>query len=172
MVFKRDALELFLISLLALFLELVIIRWLSTEVRIFAYFKNLALMAAFLGFGAGCILHRHSERMFYTWFPKLCVYLLLIIVLAPMIRITHVIFVDPRQYFLLGSGLGDHNTISAPSFLQTLKALAVIVGLYFFVVAVFAALCTKLGELLNRVKPLTGYSINVFGSLCGVVLFS
>ena len=53
---KRDAFELVLISLLALFLELAIIRWLSTEVRIFAYFKNFALMASFLG-----IRHRLSS---------------------------------------------------------------------------------------------------------------
>jgi SAM-dependent methyltransferase len=171
-VLRKDALDLFLISLLALFLELAVIRWLSTEVRIFAYFKNLPLMAAFLGFGVGCFLYQRSERLFYAWFPKLCVYLILIIALAPMIGITHVIFVDPRQYFLLGTGLGDHAESSAPSLLQTLKALLVIVGLYFFVVLVFAALCTKMGELLNRMKPLTGYSINVFGSLCGVVLFS
>ena len=169
---KRDAFELVLISLLALFLELAIIRWLSTEVRIFAYFKNFALMASFLGFGTGCLLHQHSERMFYTWFPKLCIYLTLIIALAPLIGITHVIFVDPREFFLLGSGLGDHEAASAPSILQTLKALMVIVSLYFMVVAVFACLCTKLGELLNRFKPLTGYSLNVLGSLSGVFLFS
>jgi len=169
---KRDAFELVLISLLALFLELAIIRWLSTEVRIFAYFKNFALMASFLGFGTGCLLHQHSERMFYTWFPKLCIYLTLIIALAPLIGITHVIFVDPREFFLLGSGLGDHEAASAPSIFETLKALIVIVSLYFMVVAVFACLCTKLGELLNRFKPLTGYSLNVLGSLSGVFLFS
>src|SRR5439155_1750592 len=50
--------------------------------------------------------------------------------------------------------------------------LIVIVSLYFMVVAVFACLCTKLGELLNRFKPLTGYSLNVLGSLSGVFLFS
>lgn len=172
MVVKKNALDLFLISLLALFLELAVIRWLSTEVRIFAYFKNLPLMAAFLGFGVGCFLHRYSELLFYRWFPRLCVYLLLIITLAPMLGITHVIFVDPRQFFILGAGLGDHSENSAPSLLQTLKALSVIVCLYFLVMAVFTALCSKLGELLNRHKPLVGYSINVLGSLCGVVLFS
>lgn len=172
MVVRKDAFDLFLISFLALFLELAIIRWLSTEIRIFAYFKNLPLMAAFLGFGVGCFLHRRYESLFYTWFPRLSVALILLIALAPKIGITHVIFVDPRQFFLLGMGLGDHASSSAPSLLQTLKALTVIVGLYLLVVAVFAALCSKLGELLNRTKPLIGYSINVLGSLCGVILFS
>lgn len=172
MALKKDALELFLISVLALFLELVVIRWLATEVRIFAYFKNLPLMAAFLGFGIGCFLHQRADKLFYIWFPRLCVYLVLIVALAPLIGITHVIFVDPRQFFILGVGLGDHAESSAPSLWLTVKALSVIVFLYFLVVAVFAALCTKLGELLNRTKPLAGYSLNVFGSLCGVALFS
>jgi SAM-dependent methyltransferase len=172
MVVKKDSLELFLISFLALFLELAIIRWLSTEVRIFAYFKNLPLMAAFLGFGVGCYLHKRSDRLFYFWFPIIFACLVLVITLAPIIGITHVIFVDPRQYFLLGTGLGDHATQSAPSLYQTIKALSVIICLYFMVMAVFATLCSKLGELINRTAPLTGYSINVLGSLCGVGLFS
>lgn len=46
--------ELFLISFLALYAELVVIRWLASEVRVFAYFKNLPLMASFLGLGLGC----------------------------------------------------------------------------------------------------------------------
>ena len=33
---------LFLISFLGLFMELAVIRWLSGEIRIFAYFQNLA----------------------------------------------------------------------------------------------------------------------------------
>ena len=37
---KRKAFDLFWISFLGLFLEMLIIRWLSTEFRLFAYFKN------------------------------------------------------------------------------------------------------------------------------------
>ena len=40
----RDVLLLFLASSLALYFELVIIRYLSTEIRVFAYLKNLALI--------------------------------------------------------------------------------------------------------------------------------
>ena len=40
--------ELFLLSFLALYYELVAIRWLASEVRVFAYFKNLPLLASFL----------------------------------------------------------------------------------------------------------------------------
>ena len=49
----RDLLLLFLGSFLALYFELVIIRYLSTEIRVFAYLKNLALIASFFGIGFG-----------------------------------------------------------------------------------------------------------------------
>lgn len=45
---KKNSWELLLINWISLFLELAIIRRLSAEVRIFAYFKNLPLMAAIL----------------------------------------------------------------------------------------------------------------------------
>ena len=46
--------RLLLVSIAALFLEIVLIRWLGTEVKIFAFFQNLSLMVCFLGFGVGC----------------------------------------------------------------------------------------------------------------------
>jgi spermidine synthase len=46
--------RLILISSAALYLEIVLIRWLGTEVKIFAFFQNLTLLVCFLGFGVGC----------------------------------------------------------------------------------------------------------------------
>jgi len=167
----KNSWELMLISFIALFLELAIIRWLSAEIRIFAYFKNLPLMAAYLGFGIGFLLHEQSDRGF-QWFPRFVYYLVLIIGAAAGLGITHVIFVDPRKYFLLGLGFGDHAVQSIPSLVQTIKALLVIVSLFFLVMATFAALTSKVGALLNKERPLTGYSINVAGSLLGILAFS
>src|ERR1022692_1843126 len=53
---------LFLASALTLFAELALIRWIATEVRVFAYVKNLALLLCFLGFGLGCALARQRPR--------------------------------------------------------------------------------------------------------------
>src|ERR1700719_3465853 len=47
---------LFLASFVTLYFELVVIRYLSTEIRIFAYLKNLTLIASFFGIGLGMIL--------------------------------------------------------------------------------------------------------------------
>jgi hypothetical protein len=171
MTIKRQDLELFLLSLIALFLELAVIRWLSSEIRIFAYFKNLPLMAAFLGFGVGFLLYERADKLL-DWFPRLFFALVVIIAGAKGFGLTHVVFVDPREFFLLGVGFGDHAADSGPSILQTAKALFVIVGVFFLVVATFATLTAKLGELLNREKPLVAYSINVAGSLAGILAFT
>jgi SAM-dependent methyltransferase len=163
--------EIFIFSFAALFLELAIIRWLSSEIRIFAYFKNLALMASFLGFGLGFYLHEKANKLF-KYFPILLYILSFIIAGASRLGITYVIFADPRQYFLLGSGFGDHIANSAPQLFETLKALIVIVSIFFLVVALFASLTARLGALMNQVKPISGYSINVLGSLIGIIGFS
>src|SRR3954447_9364280 len=55
-----------MISLVSLFLELLLIRWVASEIRIFAYFKSLVLIACFLGFGLGCYLTRKRVIMLYT----------------------------------------------------------------------------------------------------------
>ena len=47
-----------LASFVSLFLELLLIRWVSSELRIFAYLKNFILIACFLGFGFGAYLSR------------------------------------------------------------------------------------------------------------------
>ena len=42
-----------LVSLLSLYLEILLIRWIGTEIRIFAYFANLVLVTCFFGLGVG-----------------------------------------------------------------------------------------------------------------------
>src|SRR5213080_4061429 len=54
--------QLVLASFLTLFAELAFIRWIAVEVRAFAYFKNLALLLCFVGFGLGCALARQVPR--------------------------------------------------------------------------------------------------------------
>ena len=49
---RSDA-EVFFISALILYLELALIRWIGTEIRIFAYLGNLTLVMCFFGIGWG-----------------------------------------------------------------------------------------------------------------------
>src|SRR5207237_67220 len=58
-------------SVLSLFMELLMIRWVSSEIRIFAYFKNFVLIACFLGFGLGCYLSRRKANLLLMLVPLL-----------------------------------------------------------------------------------------------------
>jgi hypothetical protein len=55
--------RLVVLSALILFLEMLLIRWIGTEVRIFAYLQNGVLVAAFLGLGLGARSARKPVRM-------------------------------------------------------------------------------------------------------------
>src|SRR5512141_2757849 len=55
--------RIFLISVIGLFLEMLLIRWISTEIRIFAYLQNTVLVVCFLGLGLGCFTSRNPIIM-------------------------------------------------------------------------------------------------------------
>src|SRR5574341_913698 len=52
-----------LLSTLILFLEMLLVRWLGTELRVFAYLQNGVLVAAFLGLGLGARNARQPVRL-------------------------------------------------------------------------------------------------------------
>jgi len=58
---------LFLASFIFLFLELLLIRWVPSHIRIVAYYGNLMLLSSFLGLGCGALVERWSLRL-HRWF--------------------------------------------------------------------------------------------------------
>jgi len=78
-----SATQLLVASFLTLFAELAFIRRIAVEVWIFVYFKNLALLLCFLGFGVGCALAAKEVR----WATAVKAFLgLLLIVRVPFGR--------------------------------------------------------------------------------------
>jgi SAM-dependent methyltransferase len=167
---NRKTLELFFISVLALYIELLLIRWISSEIRIFAYFQNIVLISCFMGLGLGCALAEKIERkQSYSFFL-----LFLLTGFAGPLGLTYIIFTDPRQYYLLGSFFGDKSpmnigTTSAP---MIIFAIIIIITIFFLSVDAFFTLGLKLGRLLNQFKPIVAYTINIAGSLIGVLFFT
>src|SRR5580765_2395799 len=76
-----------LISLLGLFLEMLIIRWVSSEIRIFAYFKNFVLIACFLGFGMGCYLCRKRINLMPVLIPMMLLTTLIVLPWAALRKV-------------------------------------------------------------------------------------
>src|SRR5437660_9221693 len=66
----RNGFELFLISVIILFLELASIRWFPAHVLYLTFFTNVVLLACFLGMSVGCLAANH-RRNYLTWTPLL-----------------------------------------------------------------------------------------------------
>jgi hypothetical protein len=53
--------EMFALSFTALFLEMMVIRWVPSVVHLVAYYANLMLLSSFLGLGAGAMASGRSS---------------------------------------------------------------------------------------------------------------
>src|SRR5246127_3958773 len=56
-----QALNLFLVGFLVLFLELACIRWFAAHVVFLQFFTNVVLIASFLGMSCGCLAARQAR---------------------------------------------------------------------------------------------------------------
>src|SRR5262245_48340311 len=164
---------LILASLLGLFLELMLIRWVSSEIRIFAYFKNFVLMACFLGFGLGCSLCRRRVNLL----PSIVSLLVLALTIQlPWQPLRNLIDSLPM---LLGS-FSDVNiwgvqgrSLSSESLLQLLGAVIVISPLFVLLALVLLPLGQIVGWQFEHSKDGIGsYTVNVLASLAGILLYT
>lgn len=159
--------KLVLASFLTLFAELACIRWIAVEVRIFAYFKNLALLLCFLGFGLGCALANRPRR----WRTGITAFFgLLLVVLLPW---------HPGQVMeTLSQNLGAApdlqiwGTAGVWNWMHFLIAALIAMTLFLLLVWIFV----PLGQVVSRQislapRPLPAYSWNLVGSLAGILAF-
>ena len=71
-------------SIAGMFFEMMMIRWVSSEIRIFAYFKNFVLVACFFGFGLGCYFSKRRVNLIALFLPLLSLCLLIELPWAPL----------------------------------------------------------------------------------------
>jgi hypothetical protein len=157
----RPAWHLILISFLSLYLELTFIRWAPTQVRLLAYFSNYVLIAALLGLGLGMALAGH-RRQLLLWFPP------------GLLLLTYGVLVLERSNFvvpIVGEGQFVWNyLVSLPA--TGLMAYGILVGFFLAVAGVFVFVGQEVGLALKPFPPLQAYSLNIMGSLLGVVGFA
>ncbi|MGA2416301.1 MAG: hypothetical protein ABSF59_17740 [Candidatus Sulfotelmatobacter sp.] len=159
----RKELPLFLASLAALYFELLIIRYLSTEVRVFANLKNLPLVASFFGIGLGMLLGKPSRTM-RAAFPVITALLFVGIRFAQWSRLS---FGDVSWEYSLGPAAGTGIRI-----LFLVRFLAVTLGFSALIIAFFAVVGGFVGQYFKEVSSLRGYGINLTGSFVGLAGFS
>ena len=155
-----------LVSLLSLFLEMMMIRWISSEIRVFAYFKNLVLLACFLGFGLGCYLCRRRIQLMAMIAPLL---VLTSILTSPHSVLRAITSALPE---MLGGATEVHmwGVPAMPtSWPGTLIALAVMVPLFAVIAMTFVPAGQLVGWYLEKAaNGVAAYSVNVLASLAGI----
>jgi SAM-dependent methyltransferase len=167
----RPYATLFLISFVALFVELMLIRYCGSQVRIFSFYKNVPLIACFLGLGLGCWLACGTGRnamLFLLWLVPLGVFLS-----AGSLGISNAL----GKLAATGSSeqiLGDFLP-EQPSTAWRLAAQASIAAFCVATLSAITLLFVQLGRLLGaafeRVERLPGYTVNIVGSLAGILTF-
>lgn len=161
---QRSAWYLGLTTFSILVLELAAIRWIGSQIRVFAYFANLVLMAVFLGMGLGVALGRRYPHLFEWVFPAL-LFLAVVLALAAPVGLMDMGFPD-LSISLWGAD------ISAASFGQFCLATLVVVGLFWLVALVFLLAAIPVGWWFAQLPPLRAYTYDLLGSLLGVLAFT
>jgi SAM-dependent methyltransferase len=180
------------VSLLILYLELACIRWFPAHVLFLSFFTNGVLLACFLGMSLGCLIAAQS-RHFILWTP---IFLLVAMASAhgveelrehgfprgvqealswvsggrlklEAVDMTVGDAKSPQEVFF---GTEEHKRDPAKFIIPT----EVINGILFTLLALMMiGPGQELGRALNRVpNRIQAYSLNIFGSLLGIVLFA
>ena len=149
------------------------IRWFSANVVFLQFFTNIILIASFLGMSCGCLAARRSTN-WLALFPALALVtfaaVLLIMVLysswgAFAVDVGHQ--ASPQEVFF-GT---EYRNPDLAKFAVPIEAIA---ALFFVLVAL---MFVGLGQVLGRAfdaypNRVIGYSLNIGGSLAGILGFS
>ncbi|MDP9299912.1 MAG: spermidine synthase [Actinomycetota bacterium] len=149
-----DRVRLFAASFLMLFVELVLIRWLTAHILYLSYFTNFVLLGSFLGIGIGFLRARRGD-----WFSHAPLLFFALVVLAARLPVT----IDRS-----GSGLvffGNEVTRGLPIWL-------VLPFVFVATAATLAAVAQLVGRLFSRFSPLQAYRLDILGSIAGIATFS
>jgi spermidine synthase len=157
---RKDNLRIFGISFVMLFIEMFLIRWISTEIRIFAYFSNLVLLACFLGIGIGCYFSRKQANVFIT--ISILTFFACSVSLPAFQSITQLL-----------SGFSDSviwdQTIRAGSFVPAIYGITLTVFIFILILGTFIPLGQIFGKLMDEHGNIIyAYSVNIIASLLGI----
>ena len=167
MILSTPFVRTFLASFLVLFLEIALIRWMPAYIRLLAYFSNFILLASFLGIGVGCLLAGNANGTagnrrrlgLFALFPAL---MTAVVAAVYFLRLEVAVPTAGSIYF--SSGTADQVVVVETTMLLPL--------LFVIVAALFATLAQRMGREMAVLPPLKGYTVNIAGSLAGVIAFA
>lgn len=156
----RNAVRLALATFAILALELSIIRWMSQQVRVFAYLNNLLLMGSFLGMGLGIAAGRARPRLVHLALPSLAI-LSGILTYSRELNLLRMAFPDPTFALWTAEVLRGGERFG----INLLKILA----MFLLVVWIFVCAGSAVATLFASMRPLRAYTADLIGSLLGVI---
>jgi len=160
----------FLISILGLFLETLFIRWIGTEIRIFAYLQNTILVVCFLGLGLGMFTSSRPIAIKQSLIPMTVFLCLMALPLTRLILGSISEILSTFGDFVIWTSHATDNMNQSIVLLFAGLVLTYIVLV--LIVDIFVPIGRILGRLMNiNPNPIWAYSINIFGSLLGTWLF-
>lgn len=170
---RNRAINLVLVSLLGLLFELALIRWLAEEIKVFAYLKNIVLIAAFLGLGLGFFLARRRYSLLPLFLPFAAGLVITVVLGAAFGIWSQTVMPGGEQLVLLGLSFGQLQPV--PVILQVISWVpyyGITIVYFLFVVMVFVPVGQYTGKCLSKFEAIPGYSLNLVGSLGGTLLFA
>jgi spermidine synthase len=148
----------------------MIIRWVSSEIRIFAFFRNFVLVACFFGFGLGCYFSARRVNLVALLMPLT---LLCLLIKLPWVALRKLIAMLPT---LLGNSTEVFfwGVPALPaSWLMMISAVLITVPIFGLLVFAFVPFGQLVGWLLeNASNGIRSYSVNVLASLAGIGLYT
>ncbi|MGI9102474.1 MAG: hypothetical protein ACR2IF_08520 [Terriglobales bacterium] len=169
---RRDAAELFAVSALVLFLELACIRWLPAHVLFLTFFTNTVLLASFLGMSLGCLVAK-QQRNYLAWTPLALTFMMLAALTISFWRSQYAHMIDvgnqmTPQLVFFGT---EYHAWDVRQFIIPIEAVC---GVFFLLVALaMLGPGQQLGRCLERIpNRLRAYTLNIAGSIAGIVLFA
>jgi hypothetical protein len=155
-----------LISFLGLYLELLFIRWIGTEIRIFAYLQNTILMVCFLGLGLGMFTSSKPILLKQSLLPLSFLLLLMAIPSTRSIlgNISEMLSVLDDLVIWSGFQADDKNVTIALLIIGLLLTFLLLV----LIVDIFIPIGRIMGRMMNaHPNPIWAYSVNISGSIIG-----
>jgi hypothetical protein len=138
-----------------LFVELALIRWVTSNNVFVTKATNFVLIASFLGIGIG-FLNVRTRRDYLRWTPVALLLLVGFVLAFPVILSS---LSGPHPY----RGLRNMLALPQPVSLSVIFVL---------VTAVMAGLGQGVARIFTRFRPLSAYRLDVAGSIAGIALFS
>jgi hypothetical protein len=160
---RQIAVELFVVSAISLYVELLIIRWMSADVRAFTVFRTFPLISCFVGLGVGMALCQDKS---YRLFPVSALAFCLMMQAINILGINT--FAFPSLSVFQWGNLAGLVATNMAYIVLILLLMIIMLALPFGLCVTIGA---RLGVLFNQLDSLTAYGYNIMGAIAGSILF-